>query len=228
MLLNCGVGEDSWESLFRVSSPLRVPCLRYSKETKPVNPIGNQSWVFIWRTDVEAEAPIRWPPDVKSWLIRKDLDAGKDRRQEEKGDGRGWDGWMALWLKGREFEQAPGDGEGQGRLACCGPRGCKQLDTTERLRNNTMLSGLPRWLSDEEPTCQGRDAEDLGLIPGSERYPGLGNGNPLQYPYWTNPMDRGVRWATVHRVTKSQTQLDDWACTHRHCVIQEWSGCTIP
>ena len=72
-----------------------------------------------------------------------------------------------------------------------------------------MLSGLPRWLSDEEPTCQGRDAEDLGLIPGSERYPGLGNGNPLQYPYWTNPMDRGVRWATVHRVTKSQTLLDD-------------------
>ena len=85
MLLNCGVGEDSWESLFRVSSPLRVPCLRYSKEIKPVNPIGNQSWVFIWRTDVEAEAPIRWLPDVKSWLIRKDTDARKDWGQEEKG-----------------------------------------------------------------------------------------------------------------------------------------------
>ena len=64
---------------------LRVPCLRYSKEIKPVNPIGNQSWVFIWRTDVEAEAPIRWPPDVKKWLNGKDSNAGKDWRQEEKG-----------------------------------------------------------------------------------------------------------------------------------------------
>ena len=71
------------------------------KEIKPVNPKGNQPWIFIGRTGAEAEAPIRWPPYVKSWLIGKDTDAGKDPDatkdwgQEEKGDNRGWDGWMA-------------------------------------------------------------------------------------------------------------------------------------
>ena len=63
------------------------------KEIKPVNPKGNQSWIFIGRTDAEAEAPILWPPDVKNWLIRKDPDAGKDWREEEKGTSE-WDGWM--------------------------------------------------------------------------------------------------------------------------------------
>ena len=71
MLLNCSVGEDSWESL---------DC----KEIQPVHP-KDQSWVFIGRTDVEAETPILWPPDAKSWLIEKEPDAGKDWRQEEKG-----------------------------------------------------------------------------------------------------------------------------------------------
>ena len=65
-----------------------------SKEIKPVNPKGSQSWIFIGRTDAVAEVPILWPPDVKSWLIRKDPDAAKDRRKEEKGKKR-WDGWMA-------------------------------------------------------------------------------------------------------------------------------------
>ena len=65
------------------------------KEIQPVHPIGDQSWVFIGRTVVEAEIPILWPPDAKSWLIGQDPDAGKDWRQEEKGDDRGWDGWMA-------------------------------------------------------------------------------------------------------------------------------------
>ena len=67
------------------------------KEIQPVHPKGDQSWVFIGRTDVEAETPIYWPPDVKSWLIWKDPDVGKDWRQEEtggEGDDRGWDGWM--------------------------------------------------------------------------------------------------------------------------------------
>ena len=64
------------------------------KKIKPVNPKGNQSWILIGRTG--AETPILWPPDSKNWLLRKDLDAGKDWRQEEKGDKRGWDGWMAL------------------------------------------------------------------------------------------------------------------------------------
>ena len=72
MLLNCGVGEDSWESLGL-------------QEIKLVNPKGNQCWVLIGRTDAEAETPILWPPDAKNWLIGKDPDAGKDWRQEEKG-----------------------------------------------------------------------------------------------------------------------------------------------
>ena len=70
------------------------------KEVKPVNPKGNQSWIFIGRTDIEAEAPILWPPNVKTWLSRKDPGAGKDWRQEEKRTTRGWDGWIAsptLW-----------------------------------------------------------------------------------------------------------------------------------
>ena len=89
-----------------------------SKEIKPVNPKWNQPWIFIGRSDAEAEAPILWPPDVKSPLIRKDLDAGKHWRQEEK-----WTtndeicGWHH-WPNGHEFEQAPGEGERQRSLAC--------------------------------------------------------------------------------------------------------------
>ena len=81
MLLNCGVGEDSWESLWLQGDPTSYPK-------------GDQSWVFIGRTDVEAETAILWPLDVKNWLIWKGPDAGKDWRREEKGT-TGWDGWMA-------------------------------------------------------------------------------------------------------------------------------------
>ena len=89
------------------------------KEIQPVHPKGNQSWVFIGRTDVEAESPILWPPDVKSWLIWKDPDVGKDWRREEKGTREDeMVGWHH-WLSGLEFEQALGVGDGQGGLACC-------------------------------------------------------------------------------------------------------------
>ena len=85
MLLNCGVGEDSWESLGLQGD-------------QPVHPKGDQSWVFIGRSDVEAETPILWPPDAESWLIWKDADAGKDRGQEEKGvtedEMLGWHRWL--------------------------------------------------------------------------------------------------------------------------------------
>ena len=100
------------------------------KEIQPVNPEGNQSWIFIGRTDAEAEAPILWPPDVKSWLIRKDPDAGKDWRWEEKGM---TEDQMVGWhhrLDEHVFEQAPGVGDGQGSLACCSPWGHKELDMT--------------------------------------------------------------------------------------------------
>ena len=106
------------------------------KEIKPVNPKGNKTWIFIGRTDSEVEAPVLWPSDAMSWLIGKDSDAEKDWRQEERGMPKeemiGWH----HWLNGRGFEQAPGDSEGQGSLACCSPWGCKELDTTEQLINN--------------------------------------------------------------------------------------------
>ena len=104
-----------------------------SKEIQPVNPKGSQSWIFLGRTDVEAETPILWPPDVKNWLIEKAPDAGKDRRQEEKGmtedETVGWHHQH----DGHEFEQAPGVGDGQGGLACCSPWGLKQLDWVTKL-----------------------------------------------------------------------------------------------
>ena len=106
------------------------------KEIKPVDPKGNQSWVFIGRTDAESEAPILWPLDAKSWLFWKDPDAGKDWGQEEKGT---TEDEMVGWhhqLNGQEFEQAPRHDEGQGSLACCSPWGRKQLDMTEQLNNN--------------------------------------------------------------------------------------------
>ena len=89
------------------------------KEIKPVNPKENQLWIFTGRTDAEAEALILWPPDVKSWLIGKDSDAGRDWGQEEKGTAKDE---MAGWhhrLNGHEFEWTPGVGDGQGGLACC-------------------------------------------------------------------------------------------------------------
>ena len=108
------------------------------KEIQPVNTKGNEHWIFIGRTDAKAEFPILWPPDAKSQLIRKDPDAGKDWRQEEKGTTEDEIvGWHHR-LNGHEFEQAPGDGEGQGSPAYYSPWGHKALDTTEGLNNNEM------------------------------------------------------------------------------------------
>ena len=88
------------------------------KKNKQINPKRNQPWIFIGRTEAEAEAPILWPPDTKSWLIRKDPGAGKDWGQEKKGM---IEDEMVEWhyrLKGHEFEQTPGVSEGQGNLVC--------------------------------------------------------------------------------------------------------------
>ena len=115
MLLNCGVGEDYWES----------PGLQGDQMS--------QSWIFVGRTDPEAKTPILWPPDEKNWLIWKDPESGKDWGQEEKGT---TEDEMVGWhhqLDGHEFEQALGVGDGQGVLACCSPWGHKELDTTEQL-----------------------------------------------------------------------------------------------
>ena len=102
-------------------------------EIKSVSPKSNQPWMFIERTDVEA--PMLWTSDVKSQLIRKDPDAGKDWGQE-KGATEDEMVWWHHRLNAHEFEQAPGVGDGQGSLVCCGSWGCKELATTERVNNN--------------------------------------------------------------------------------------------
>ena len=101
------------------------------KEIQPVHPKGNQSWIFIGRTDAEAETPIFWPPDAKKWLIGKDSDVGKDWRQEEKGTTEDEMVGCNHQLNGYEFEQALGVGDGQGRLVCCSSWGHKESDVTE-------------------------------------------------------------------------------------------------
>ena len=111
MLLNCGVGKDSWESLV-------------CKEIQPVHSEGDQPWVFFWRNDAKAETPVLWLPHAKSWLIGKDSDAGRGWGQEEKGTtGDEVTGWHH-WLDGRESQWTPGVGDGQGGLACCDSWSC--------------------------------------------------------------------------------------------------------
>ena len=120
----------------RLESPLDC------KKIQPVHPKGDQSWVFIGGTDAEAETSILWSPDMKSWLIWKDPDAGRDWRREKKGTTEDeMVGWHH-WLNGRAFLQALGVGDGQGGLACCDPWGREESDTTERL-NWTENQGRP-------------------------------------------------------------------------------------
>ena len=120
MFLNCGVEEDCWEPL---------DC----KEIQPVHPKDDQSWVFIERTDVEAETPILLSPYMKSWLIGKYPDAGRHWGQEEKGTtGDEMAGWHH-WLDGHESEWTPGVGDGQGGLVCCNSWGRKESDMTKWL-----------------------------------------------------------------------------------------------
>ena len=111
------------------------------KEIQPAHPKGHQSWVFIGRTDAEAETPILWPPDATGWLIRKDPDAEKDWGREEKGM---TEDEMVEWRhrhNGHELEQTPVIGDGQGSLVCCSLWGGKVLDMTEsnRSQNNNWL-----------------------------------------------------------------------------------------
>ena len=114
------------------------------KEIKPVNPKGSRSWIFIGRTDAEAETPILWSPDEKNWLIGKDPDAEKDWRQEGKGTTENEMVWWHHWLNGHEFEQTLGV-----CLVCCSSWGHKESDTTEEL-NWTELNKL-NW---EEAQCK--------------------------------------------------------------------------
>ena len=121
MLFNCGVGEDSWESL--------------GLQGDPTSPFWRRSALgFLWKEWAKAETPVLWPPHAKSWLIGKDSDAGRDWGQEETGTTQDE---MAGWhhqLDGHEFEWTPGVGDGQGGLACCNSWGRRESDMIERLK----------------------------------------------------------------------------------------------
>ena len=132
-----------WTVVLEKTLESRLDC----KETQPVHPKGNQSWIFIGRTVVEAETSIFWPPDAKSWLILKDPEPGEDWRQGEKGT---TEDEMVGWhhrLNGRELEWTPGVGDGQGGLVCCSPWGHKESDTTE-------------WLNWTELNCENLEVRD--------------------------------------------------------------------
>ena len=120
MLVNCGVGEDSWESL--------------GLQGDPTSPFWRRSALgFLWKEWCKAETPVLWPPHAKNWLIGKDSDAGRDWGQEEKGTTENEMAGRHHWLNGRESEWNPGVGDGQGDLAYCDSWGRKESDTTERL-----------------------------------------------------------------------------------------------
>ena len=132
MLLNCGVGEDSWESLGLQGDPTSPSFLPR---------ILGSSWVFLGRNDAKAETPVLRPPHAKSWLTGKDSDAGRDWGQEDKGTTEDEMAGWHHWLDGNESEWTPGVCDGRGGLACCNSWGLKESDTTERL-NWTELNWI--------------------------------------------------------------------------------------
>ena len=129
--------EESWEPenlcFWTVVLEKTLESPLDSEEIQPVHSEGNQPWDFFGRNDAKAETPVLWPPHVKSWLIGKDSDAGRDWGQEEKGTTEDEMAGWHHWLDGRESEWTLGVGDGQGGLACCDSWGRKESDTTEQL-----------------------------------------------------------------------------------------------
>ena len=202
------------------------------KEIQPVHSEGNQPWDFFGRNDAKAETPVLWPPHAKCWLIGKDSDAGRDRGQEEKGMTEDEKAGCHHWLDGQESEWTLRVGDGQGGLAYCDSwvskswtRLVTELNWTDwhtalykfKIHSIRFDSHIPwidyynfclhssshmefsTWLSGKVSIC---NVGDLSSIPESERSPGKGNGNPLQYTSPGNPTDRGGWWVTFHRVAK--------------------------
>ena len=185
-----------------------------SKEIKPVSPKRNQPWILTGRTEVEAEAPILWPPDVKSWLIGKDPDAGKDWGQEEKGM---TEDEMVGWhhqLNGHKFEQTLGDRDGQGSLACCSPWGHKESDTTEQLNSNILISVLANW------TISKLLVDVLLPVAAVTNYWILGT-------WWLNATEMYYLTVLEPEVWNQYHKLKVWAGT---CSLRRLSGsiCSLP
>ena len=160
------------------------------KEIQPVHPKGDQSWVFIGRTDVGAETPILWPPDAKSWLIGKDRDAGKDWGQEEK---EMTEDEIVGWhhqLNGHGFGWTLGVGDGQGGLACCSSWGCQELDMTENLNWTEVNCCVPLLCT---------------LLPGNGSCSAIGQ--CLRGPH---PLATNCQWATPMTVLRHWT-AQQWA-----------------
>ena len=151
MLLNCGVGEDSWESL--------------DYKIQPIHSKGDQPWVFFGRNDAKAETPVLWPRHAKSLLIGKDTDAGRDWGQEEKGTTEDEKAGWHHWLDGRESEWTPGYGDGRGGLVCCDSWGCKESDTTERLNWTELMASLRQGESVRFASFQSLTGWQLRLSP---------------------------------------------------------------
>ena len=131
-----------WAVVLEKTLESRLDC----KEIQPVHPKGDQSWVFIGRTDAEGETPILWPPDAESWLIWKDRDAGKGWGREEKGTTEDKMAEWHYWLDGHEFGWTPGVGDGQAGLACCGSWDCRESFKTERLNWTFNLTIPCLWI----------------------------------------------------------------------------------
>ena len=169
----------------------------WHSKIKPVNPKGNQSWIFIGQTDAEAEAPIPWPPDAKNWLTGKDPDAGKDWGEVEKG---ATEDEMVGWhhqLNGHEFEETPGDSNRQESLVCWSPWGCKESDRTQRLNNKHCHFVLMEFESSVQPTSFLHTVNTLFIPPWG----------PFRSPLWylqehcsiNSPQIASFRnWALVH------------------------------
>ena len=158
------------------------------KEIQPVHPKGNQSWIVIGRTDVEAETPIFWPPDGKNWLIWKDPDVGKDWRQAEKGTTEDEMVRWHHWLNGHGFGWTPGVGDGQGGLLYCGSLDRKYQTP---LSDWTELSFIFHMYSIHYKVSFHSFYITCPISEGSWVC-GEGNGTPLQYSCLENPMDGGA------------------------------------
>ena len=208
--------------------------LYLSSEIKPVHPKGNQSWMFIGRTDAEAETPILWPPDTKNWLIWKDLDAWKDWRQEEKGmTEEEVVGWLHQ-LNGHEFDQALGVGDGQVGLVGCSPWGRKESDMTERLNwltspqvglylitnknSNTNPWGLLKGYTDSDLSMGGQIALEEDGQPASPR----GSHSPSQgSPQWA--CFAGARHIKAHCCSRTYCTSLLPIRSHPAAFLQPWS-----